>query len=99
MELPKLEHVVKEVLEESIEARNDNFKLVLKVYEKLNVPVKFQFMDLMLEHSKYNLPSIESVTRARRKVVEKHPELKETEEVKKLREVQEDRHIQYALNL
>ena len=45
MKLPKLEEVVKEVLEESIEARNDNFKLVLKVYKKLDIPVQFQFMD------------------------------------------------------
>ena len=98
MELPKLEEVVKEVLEESIESRNDNFKLVLKVYKKLDIPVQFQFMDLMLEHSKYKLPSFESVVRARRKVVEKHPELKETEKVKELRGVQEDEYIQYALN-
>lgn len=98
MKLPKLEEVVQEVLEESIEPRNDNFILVLKVYKKLDIPVQFQFMDLMLEHSKYKLPSFESVVRARRKVVEKHPELSECEEVKQLREVQEDGYIQYALN-
>lgn len=98
MKLPKLEEVVKEVLEESIEARNDNFKLVLKVYKKLDIPVQFQFMDLMLEHSKYKLPSFESVERARRKIIEKHPELAEYEEIKQLREVQEDEYIQYALN-
>ena len=98
MKLPKLEPIVKEVLEESVEARNDDFKLVLKVYKKLDVPVQFRFMDLMLEHSEYSLPPFESVVRCRRKVVEKHPELSECEEVKQLREVQEDGYIQYALN-
>ena len=99
MRLKNLQNKVKEVLEESVEARNDNFKLVYQVYKKLDIPVQFQFMDLMMEHSKYGLPSFESVLRARRKIVETHPELAECEEVKLFREEQQEEYIQYAINL
>lgn len=97
MKLKKLEPIVKNVLEENIQARNDNFVLVLEVYKKLDIPVRFDFMGLMLEHSKYELPSFESVVRARRKVVEKIPELQSNRIIEKLRKEQEQEYYKYSI--
>lgn len=96
MKLKKLEPIVKNVLEDNIQARNDNFVLVLEVYKKLDIPVKFEFMGLMLEHSKYELPSFESVVRARRKVVEKFSELQATKVIEKLRKEEEQKYREFA---
>jgi len=85
------------VLEKSLKARNDNFVLVLETYTALEVPVKSEFMGLMLEHNKYKLPSFESVVRARRKVVEKYPELQASEEIKELRDNQEQMYFDYGI--
>lgn len=97
MRLKKLEPIVRKVLENNIHARNDNFVLVLEVYKDLDIPVKFEFMGLMLEHSKYELPSFESVVRARRKVVEKFPELQATKVIEKLRKEQEQIYRKFAM--
>lgn len=97
MKIRKLEKVVKEVLETNIKSRNDNFVLVLEVYKKLEIPVKEEFMGLMIEHNKYELPSFESVVRSRRKVIEKYPQLQATEVVRELREDQKQMYIDYAI--
>ncbi len=96
MKLQKLEPIVKKVLENNKQARNDNFVLVLEVYKDLNIPVKFEFMGLMLEHSKYELPSFESVVRARRRIVEKFPELQATKVIEKLRKEEEQKYRKFA---
>lgn len=97
MRLKKLEPIVRKVLENNIHARNDNFVLVLEVYKDLDIPVEFNFMGLMLEHSKYELPSFESVVRARRKVVEKFPELQATKVIEKLRKEQEQIYREFTM--
>lgn len=97
MKLKKLEPIVRRVLENNLQARNDNFVLVLEVYKDLDIPVKFEFMGLMLEHNKYELPSFESVVRARRKVVEKSPELQATKIIEKLRKEEEQKYREFAL--
>ena len=96
MKLQKLEPIVKKVLENNKQARNDNFVLVLEVYKDLDIPVKFEFMGLMLEHSKYELPSFESVVRTRRRIVEKFPELQATKVIEKLRKEQEQIYREFA---
>jgi len=98
MKLKKVEQTVQEILENNLKARNDNFVLVYEVYQKLDIPVKFEFMGLMLEHSKYGLPSFESITRARRKIVKNHPELQSSKKIKEFRKVQEEEYFEYALN-
>ena len=44
----------------------------------------------MLNHKKYGFPSFGSVTRARRKIFEKHPELKPTETTKRRKKAEEE---------
>ena len=53
-------------------------------------------MGLMLEHSKYELPSFESVVRARRRIVEKFPELQATKVIEKLRKEEEQKYREFA---
>ena len=98
MKLKRIEETVREVLENSLRARNDNYVLVLEVFEKLGVPVGNNFKEIMLEHKKYGLPGFESVVRARRKVVEEHPELQSNEKIKEFRKMQEEEYFEYALN-
>lgn len=96
MRLKAVESKVREVLEENIEARNDNFILILKVYEKIGMPVDYSFLTIMNKHSNFKAIPFESILRARRKIVRKHPEL-QGENVKKLRIEQEEQYFDYAI--
>ena len=75
MKLRQVRNLVQMVLEENEEARNDNFVLVARVYEKLGVPINIQFNVLINEHKERKLPSFESICRARRTIVKNYPEL------------------------
>lgn len=75
MKLRQVRNLVQIVLEENEEARNDNFVLVARVYEKLGVPINIQFNVLINEHKERKLPSFESICRARRTIVKNYPEL------------------------
>ena len=88
----KLEDIVKEVLENHVESRSDDFVLICRVYQKTNenCVIRELFIHTMLNHKEYNLPSFESITRCRRKVFEKHPELKPYSTTKKRKELEED---------
>lgn len=94
MKLKKLQVLVKKILENNQEARKDNFLLVTNVYDALGIPVKSQFEYLMNKHKEYNLPSFESITRVRRKVVEEYPELKEIIEIRK---EEEQKYFEYSM--
>lgn len=98
-ELYKLDDTVKSVLERYPETRSDDFILVYSVYREINfkdVTIK-PFHEIMLYHKQFGLPPFESVTRARRKIQSKHPELA-NEKTKKLREKQENEYIKYAID-
>lgn len=76
---------VKWILEKYPETRDDDMKLYaifVHITTKLNASEKFY--NVMYHHTKYNLPSYESVTRARRKVQEKEPSLQGTKRGKRL---------------
>lgn len=95
----KLEDVVKPILENNAEARGDDFKLILEVYWDMGIPANMGFNWLMLNHSKYGLPSFESITRCRRKLQAMYPELKPIEEVEELRIQETATYIEYALDI
>lgn len=75
--LYKLEDVVKDILIKFEAAREDDFILIYRVYLAVNenAVIRQPFHELMLNHRYYKLPPFESITRARRKVQKKHPEL------------------------
>lgn len=88
MRIRELEKVVDMVLEKDPSTRNDDFFLINEVYKSLGVDTNNNMAFLLRNHLFYRLPSFESVTRARRKVLEKKPYLKENNEKRKEQELQ-----------
>lgn len=80
--LIKLADIVKDVLEDSYEARNSVWSLYYEVC-KVKCPsvMNAKFGTALKSHDVYDLPPFESVARCRRKVVEEHPELAGTDDV------------------
>ena len=94
--LLKLEDIVKPILEESNASRNDDFYLYYKVLEKLNPAVNdFTLSTVLISHNDLNMPSYESVSRVRRKLQSKYPELA-SERVKKRRMKEIETYKEYA---
>ena len=80
------------VLQKYEQTRSDDFVLVYAVYREINFNVATidRFSEVMLNHKKYGFPSFGSVTRARRKIFETHPELKPTETTKRRKKAEEE---------
>ena len=87
----ELQPIVKEILEKSLIARDDDFILIGMVYYKLH-PTDYTFSYIAKHHKELKLPSFESITRARRKVQEEYPELI-NKEVKEIRTQEEIRYM------
>ena len=95
--LDTLENVVKEVLESDPTTREDNFKLYAKVVMKVcGIKNSDSFIEVMFNHSQYDLPPMESVTRTRRAVVNKFPELNSSAKVKDFRKSQKKEYVEYS---
>lgn len=93
----KVEKVVKFVLENSKQSREDNFILVYLVYRSLYIDVnELTFQHIMLNHKALKLPSFESITRARRKLQSKYDYLKPNNNVLNNRFVEEKKYISYS---
>ena len=76
----KTEEVVLAVLQESIEARKDDRYLISCVIEKIRPYITNQSMKYVFEHYKeLKLPAFSTITRCRRKLQKRYPELKDTE--------------------
>ena len=96
--------LVKKILEEQPETRNDDNLLWLEAiretaYEKDCVyALDFGIASLMRNIRFLGLPSFESVSRARRKLQEKYPELRGTEKTRRIRAEREKTFEEYARN-
>lgn len=76
---------VKKILEQRPETRDDDMKLyAIFVHMTVGLKPSERFYEVMYNHSKYDLPSYESVTRARRKVQENEPSLQGEKRAKRL---------------
>lgn len=76
-QLKSMEKIVYEVLNFSPLARKDDYVLMWLVCEKLTPDLcNKPFGDVMYNHKDFKLPNWETVTRCRRKLQEKHPELR-----------------------
>ena len=96
--LKKIEYVVEKVLEANKDARENNDMLYMYVCEYFDENASLRtFKDFLMTRNKTACPAYESVTRARRKVFEKRPELK-PEKITKLREQMEDVYVEYAIS-
>lgn len=92
-----LADTVKRLLIEYPEARDSDNVLYVKMAELKgcsNVP----FNHLMLNLKDYDMPSLESIGRARRKVQEYNPQLQASEPILKIRADQEQVYIDFGRN-
>ena len=89
-----IKNAVLYVLENNIDARNDNQILCAKVYEYLGLPT-----DLKKLSTIKNTPSLETITRWRRKWVECYPKLNGTENVEWYRQEKIADYKQIALDV
>lgn len=97
--LKKVEELVKRVLERKQFTKNDDFYLVVNVYCEINSDVRYKDFGYVMEnHKSLKLPSFESITRARRKLQAKYPDLRGSEDMteRRYREWQDFR--TYALD-
>lgn len=93
MKLSRVKKIVQAVLENSEEARKDNFVLVKKVYQEMGIPSSITFENLTNKHLELKLPSFESICRARRTIIKDYPELKSNVEIRK---IEEEKYVEYA---
>lgn len=94
--LKNLEKIVEKIIRNDQLAREDDCYLILKVVEKVySNEVGKTFADVMF-NAKLKGINFESITRARRKLQEKYPELKEAE-ITQIRDKEQEAYIEYAL--
>ena len=95
----KLKNIVKDTLTNIAKTRSDDYMLtyfVIKKYlDEKNIKIEY-FYQIMMFHKTYGLPSIESITRARRLLQRKYPELRADREVEKIRAKEEERYRELA---
>ena len=95
----KLKNIVKDTLTNIERTRNDDYMLTYFVIKKYlddkNIKIEY-FYQIMMFHKTYGLPSIESITRARRLLQRKFPELRADREVEKIRAKEEERYRELA---
>lgn len=89
-----VEPLVEEALINNKSCRGDNFILYLEVLKKY-IDVNMSLKDIFANHKALGIPALETITRCRRKLQEKHPELKD-EVVAAVREQEEEQYIDYS---
>ncbi|NLE03992.1 MAG: hypothetical protein GX638_04190 [Crenarchaeota archaeon] len=97
MQLQKIEDYVIQALEQKPLTRQNDFVLYGAVLKRMGIDILLPLAELFGNSKKYNLPAMESVTRARRKVQEQRPELCDTNTVLFRQEKIND-YIDYALD-
>lgn len=78
MKLLTTEKRVENAMLEYPETRANDFLLILRVYEQIKPEIRYIRLEkVMYKHKEYGLPSFASITRARRKILAKFPELRD----------------------
>lgn len=95
-ELNTLQAQVEQILKTSQQARDNNNILIYAVFKLYGVEATDNVATMFLKLIDKKLPSFESITRARRKVVELHPELDASENIKRAREYTEKEYEAFA---
>lgn len=96
--LANIEHIAEMILEEKSETRENDDVLYMYVCEHFNKDMSLMSMkNFLLTRNKSECPSYASVSRARRKIFSRRPELK-PEFVSKCREEMENVYKEYALS-
>lgn len=93
----KIIETVEKVLENNIDARDDDFILIAEVYDSLRpelvaVPLEYALRN----HKAYKLPSFESITRCRRKLQRDYEHLRASKAITAIRADQEQKYREFA---
>lgn len=97
--LYKIEDLVREVLEESEPAREDDFILVANVYYKIDPEIiHIPFGKVMLGHKDLGLLYFESIRRTRQKLQAQFDNLKPRKEVQDARLNETTKYMDYAID-
>ena len=91
-----LQDIVEKTLRSIPETRNSDHKLIYAVYRNLGVTKDETFCSVMNKMVNGSLPPFATITRAKRKVVEKHPELDCSAKVREMRNELEEQYKAYA---
>lgn len=89
-----IEPLVEEALITNRETRKDNFILYIEVLKHFINP-QMSLENVFLNHKALGIPSLESITRCRRKLQEKNPDLKDNETAL-IRSIEEEQYRDYA---
>lgn len=93
--LKRLEEIVEEILKDDKLSRKDDCYLIFKVVSKLYPnDVEKKFKTVMFNAKEKGI-SFESITRCRRKIQEKYPELKDKETAKS-RKIIQNMYVKYS---
>ena len=90
-----IEPLVEKALRENELTRKDNFVLYVEVLRNYIHTESMTFEDVCLHHVELGVPSLETITRCRRKLQEKHPELVDPDTAK-ARAIEEEEHYEYS---
>ncbi len=100
MRLTNITKLVKSILEKYPETRDDDYILWLKVLSNTQSDIpdytKMPLSEFLINAKYMRFPHYESVSRSRRKIQEKYPELRATEETRTARANFEKRYRKYA---
>ena len=88
---------VLKILETNPDTRGDDYVLILEVLKEYIDP-NMSITTLLLHHAELGIPSIETITRARRKLQEKYPHLVDVG-AKSIRKEEEKEFREYALDI
>lgn len=95
--LYKVEDLVKEILEQYKEARDNDYYLTFRVIEKLTPEELYRpYGEILLKPQR--VISFKTIERARRKVQSKYPELQASKKVQEARDEYETAFIGYAID-
>lgn len=99
MKIETVKKMVREILKDNAHTRGDDNILFLEVLKKLGLKINEITIDIFFQnYGRLDLPSIETVTRARRKAQEENPLLLPTDEVILRRRRAEEKFYNFALN-
>lgn len=91
--ISKWEKIVKPILEEYPAARSDDRVLYYWILKKMGFDLSVSISRFLLSEG---FPNYETVTRVRRKLQEKYPELSEPSNVQKMRDNAQEEFLDYA---
>lgn len=89
-----IEPIVEEALIEEPATRGDNFLLYIAVLRKF-IDTKMSLEDVFNNHVILGIPALETITRCRRKLQEKNPQLR-NEKAEGVRANEEQEYIDYS---